>query len=177
MKKLFIVIALIITFFVIYFLQVNIFSVFTIAGIMPNLFVIYVLFISLFANQILGISFGVIAGLILDLLYGRAIGITAIMLCAVGFLGSYFDKNFSKENKLTIILMVIGASILYEFGIHFISSIILNFDPEYLYFTKIVLIETLYNVLLSIIFYPMMSNFGYLIERNFKRKNILTRYF
>ena len=106
MKKFSIFIGLILTFFVIYFLQVNIFNNFTIAGIKPNLFIIYILFIGLFANQILGISFGVVTGLILDLLYGKTIGVTAIMLCAVGYLGSYFDRNFSKENKLTIIFMV-----------------------------------------------------------------------
>ena len=36
MKKISIIIALIITFFIIYFLQVNIFSTFTIAGVKPN---------------------------------------------------------------------------------------------------------------------------------------------
>ena len=101
MKKFTIVISLIIFFFIIYFLQVNIFSSFTIAGISPNLFVIYVLFIGLYANQFWGITLGVIFGLIIDLIFGKTIGITAVMLCVIGFLGSYFDKNFSKENKLT----------------------------------------------------------------------------
>lgn len=177
MKKFSIIIALILVFFIIYFLQVNIFGVFTIAGVKPNLFIIYILFIGLFANQFAGISFGVICGLIIDLLYGKAIGVSAIMLCAIGYLGSYFDKNFSKENKLTIIFMVVGATIIYEFGSYFISSIMLEFEREYLYFLKIVLIETLYNVLLSIILYPLIQNIGYSIDRNFKKNNILTRYF
>ena len=99
MKKFSIITILIIVFFIIYFLQENIFNAFTIAGIKPNLFIIYILFIGLFANQFVGISFGVISGLILDLLYGKTIGVSAIMLCAIAYLGSYFDKNFSKENK------------------------------------------------------------------------------
>ena len=99
------------------------------------------------------------------------------MLCAIGYLGSYFDKNFSKENKLTIIFMVIGATIIFEFGTYFINSIILEFEREYLYFFKIVLIEILYNVLLSIILYPIIQKLGYSIDRNFKKNNILTRYF
>ena len=99
MRKIITVIALMIVFFFIYFLQVNVFGTFTIAGIKPNLFVIYVLFIGLFANQTLGISLGVIFGLIIDFLYGKTIGTSAVMLCVIGYLGSYFDKNFSKENK------------------------------------------------------------------------------
>lgn len=177
MKKFWIVISLILVFFLLYFLQVDIFCSLTIAGIKPNLFVIYILFIGLFANQILGISFGVICGLILDLLYGKTIGVTAVMLCIIGFLGSYFDKNFSKENKLTIIFMVVGATIIFELGSYFMNSIILQFEREYWYFTKIILIEILYNVLLSILFYPFIQKIGYIIDRTFKRNNILTRYF
>ena len=73
MRKVFTVIGLIIVFLLIYFLQVNIFSSFTIAGVKPNLFVIYVLFIGLFANQFVGISLGVVFGIILDLLYGSTL--------------------------------------------------------------------------------------------------------
>ena len=123
MRKSLTVIGLIITFFIIYFLQVNIFSTFTIAGVKPNLFVIYVLFIGLFANQIVGISLGVVFGIILDLLYGKTIGISAVMLCVIGYLGSYFDKNFSKENKLTIILMVAGATAIFELGTYLLNSL------------------------------------------------------
>ena len=177
MRKSAIVVVLIIVFFILFFLQVNLFSSFTIAGISPNLFVIYVLFVALFSNQFLGISLGVVFGLILDFVYGRVIGTTAVMLCIIGYLGSYFDKNFSKENKLTIILMVAGATLIYEFGLYFLNSIILEFDREYFAFLKIVLVETLYNILLSIIVYPIMQKFGYVIDRTFKKNNILTRYF
>lgn len=177
MRKSAIVVVLIIVFFILFFLQVNLFSSFTIAGISPNLFVIYVLFVALFSNQFLGISLGVVFGLILDFVYGRVIGTTAVMLCIIGYLGSYFDKNFSKENKLTIILMVAGSTLIYEFGLYFLNSIILEFDREYFAFLKIVLVETLYNILLSIIVYPIMQKFGYVIDRTFKKNNILTRYF
>jgi len=177
MKKFGIVIGLFITFLIIYFLQVNIFSNLTINGIKPNLFIVYILFIGLFANHFLGISFGIGVGLILDLLYGKTIGVTALMLCVVGFLGSYFDKNFSKENKFTIIFMVLGATIIFELGSYFVSSIILEFEREYWSFFKILIVECIYNVLLTIILYPIIQKVGYMIDRSFKKNNILTRYF
>ena len=177
MRKALTVVGLLIVFVLIYFLQVNIFSSYTIAGIKPNLFVIYVLFIGLFANQVLGISLGVVFGLVLDFLYGKAIGPSAVMFCVIGYLGAYFDKNFSKENKLTIIFIVAGSTFIYELGVYFLNSVILEFDREVLYFIKIILIEVLYNVLLSIILYPLIQKIGYVIDRNFKKNNILTRYF
>lgn len=177
MRKFWIVVGFIIAFFIIYFLQVNIFSNFTINGVTPNLFVIYILFIGLYTNQFLGISFGVIIGLVLDLLYGRTIGVTAFMLCIVGYLGAYFDKNFSKENKFTIIFMILGATFIFELGNYFINSIILEFEREYWQFFKILILECLYNVLLTIILYPIIQKIGYIVDRSFKRSNILTRYF
>ena len=161
----------------IYFLQVNIFSNLTIAGVKPNLFIIYVLFIGLFANSYAGVCFGTIFGLILDLTFRQVIGLSGIMLCIIGFLGAYFDKNFSKENKFTIILMVVGATVLYELGLYFISTIVMDFNAEYGVFFKILALEILYHVLLVIILYPLTQKIGYWIDRNFKKTNILTRYF
>lgn len=177
MKKFGISVLFFITFVIIYLLQANIFPYIKIAGVTPNLFIILILWIGLFANTVQAIAFGIIMGLILDLLYGKVIGITAIMLCIVGYLGAYFDKNFSKESKLKIVLMVIGATIIYEIGYYSLSGLIIGFDFEWLKFMKIVIFEVLYNVLITILLYPIIQNLGYKIDRTFKRNNILTRYF
>lgn len=177
MRKTIITVILFIVFLIIYFLQANIFPNFSIAGITPNLFIIYVLFIGLYANQTLGVIFGIIIGLFLDSVYGQSIGLSAVMLCVVGFLGSYFDKNFSKDNKLTILFMVIGATVIYELGLYSLKSIIHEFNFELWFFVRILLLEILYNSLLSIIFYPIIQKIGYAMDRNFKENNLLTRYF
>ena len=44
-------------------------------------------------------------------------------------------------------------------------------------FLKILFIETIYNVLLIIIVYPLMKATGYEIENEIKGDRILTRYF
>lgn len=60
MKKILTVMLLLITFIIIYFLQINFFSSFTIAGVMPNLFVIFVLFIGLYSGAKYGTAFGIL---------------------------------------------------------------------------------------------------------------------
>lgn len=177
MRKFVTTICLIISYFIIFYLQANIFQSFTIAGVMPNLFVIFILVIGLSSNAAYGISFGVIGGIIIDCVYSKTIGITAVMLCLIGFLGAYFDKNFSKENKITIIIMSALATILYEVGYYFLNTVLIGFDAEIFYFIKILFIEVIYNVLLVIIFYPLIQKTGYGMDRVFKRNNILTRYF
>lgn len=177
MKKLLINILIIITFLIIYLLQANLFSWFKIAGIMPNIFIIFVLFIGLFCSRISGVTYGIIFGLLLDLFVGRKIGISAIMLGAIGLLGGLFDKNFSKESRLTIMIMVVVSTVIYEVGAYAIGQFIYGYDIEILNFIKILLIESIYNVIITIILYPLMKNIGYKIEEEYKGNKILTRYF
>lgn len=177
MKKVIINILLIITFIIIYLLQVNLFSWFKIAGVMPNLFVIYILFIGLFFSQIAGATYGIAFGILLDLFIGKSVGISAIMLGTIGLIGGIFDKNFSKESRLTIMIMVVIATIVYELGAYILGYFMQNLTLDMLSFFKILLIECIYNVIITIIIYPIMQNLGYKIEEEYKGNKILTRYF
>lgn len=177
MKKTVSIILMFVTFLIIYFLQSNFFNWFTIAGIKPNLFIIFTLFISLFAGVKIGTAYGIFFGLFLDIVIGRSLGVSGIMYGIVGLLGGYFDKNFSKDSRITIMLMVIGSTLLYEIGNYIISIMQLSIQIEILSFIKILLIEVIYNVILTIILYSIIQKVGYKIEDIFKGQKILTRYF
>ena len=177
MKKLLIHIILILTAFIIYFLQSNFFNWFTIAGIMPNLFVIFTLFIGLFASKMMGTIYGMVIGLFLDVLFREKIGVSFIALGLVGFLATIFDKNFSKDSRMTIMLMTAGLTIIYEVIVYFANYFILGTNLEIFAFLKILLIEVIFNLLLTIIIYPLLQKFGYYMENEFKGNKILTRYF
>ena len=177
MKKTGIILLLIIVFFLLYFLQANFFTWFTIAGVQPNLFVIYILFIGLFAGKKIGAILGFLLGTYVDLLIGKTIGISGIMLGIIGLLAEYFDKNFSKDSKATILLMVVGSTMLYEIGNYLYGIIQYDITPEIVAFIKILIIEVIFNMFITIILYPLMQKQGYAVEDVFKKKNILTRYF
>ena len=177
MKKVISILIIFCIFLFIYFLQSNFFTWFNLAGIKPNLFVILTLVLGLFAGRKIGISFGIILGLILDLLVGKKIGISGVMLGIVGFIGGYFDKNFSKESRITIILMVVGVTALFEVGSYITNIMLSSGVIEILNFIKVLLIEMFYNVILTIILYPIIQKYGYALENVFKNPQILTRYF
>lgn len=99
------------------------------------------------------------------------------MLGAVGIIGEQFDKNFSKESRITIIAMVIICTIIYETGKYLLGIPIYGYTLEIIGFSKILLIETIYNAILTIILYPLMQTLGYKIEEEYKGSKILTRYF
>ena len=114
MKKTLIIIALCLIFILIYFLQTHFFSWYNIAGIKPNLFIILILFIGLFLGKNYGFVLGVIFGLLLDSFIGKRIGIYAFGLGIVGIIGGILDRSFSKESRITFMMMTILTTFLYE---------------------------------------------------------------
>jgi len=177
MKKFTIIICLILSFFIIYLLQVNFFSWFNLAGVKPNLFVILVLIIGLFSGRGIGTTFGILFGLSLDFFIGKSIGVSALMLGIVGFVGGYLDKSFSKDSRVTMITMIAIATVIYELGINILNHFVNNSEMRVFYIIKTLIIELVFNSILTIIIYPLIIKFGYRIEENFKENKILTRYF
>ena len=177
MKKTLINVFLIIAAIIIYYLQSNFFMWFNIAGVKPNLFVVLALFIGLFANRTMGIAYGVGIGALIDILIGKTIGIYAVSLGIIGFLAAVFDKNFSKDSRMTIIFMVAGSTIIFEIINYLLNYMILGINAEILNFIIILVIEVIYNIILTIILYSLIQKFGYYIENEYKGNKILTRYF
>ena len=108
----------------------------------------------------------------IDLTYADVVGITPAMLCLVGFVATWFDSLWSKDERISIIIMVILSTFIFEFGSYFIKSLILDFEIEVKIFFRILLCEEIYNTLLTIIFFGMIKKLGYMMERKLKRSNM-----
>ena len=177
MKKALSILCLILTFFIIYFLQANFFTWFNIATIMPNVYVILVLFIGLFVKRKIGLACGIGFGLYLDIVLGKTIGTSALALGIVGLLGEILSKNFSKDSRFIVCLMVIGTTAVYEIIVYLLTMLRTEGTVEILAFLKILLIEMLFNGLITIIIYTLIKKAGYYLENLYDDKFILTRYF
>ena len=74
-------------------------------------------------------------------------------------------------------LMTIGATLICEIVSYLVQIIIFKLSINLPVFIKIILIETLYNAIITIIIYPLMEKVGDTLEKVFKGKNILTKYY
>ena len=164
MKKIIIYIGMFIAFIFIYILQSNLFTWFNIAGVQPNLFVILILFCGLFTGKISGLICGVISGIFLDLFIQTSVIIEPIMLGTLGYASGILAKNFSKENRFNIMVMVALTTLCYEIGVYTLKIIINSVSIEILPAIKIICIEVIYNVIITIIIYPIFQFFGRKIE-------------
>ena len=176
MKKVISIISIILVFFIIYFLQLNFFSWFNISGIKPNVFIILILFIGLFMNKNIACIAGFIMGIYLELLTSKQIGISAVVYAGIGYICGYLDKSFSKESKITIIGIVAGSTVVYELLNYIYGSISNNVALELFGFFKILVVEVLFNILITIILYPLIKSAGNVVERIFKTQKITTGY-
>ncbi len=177
MKKTVITILMIGIFLIIYLLQANLFSWFNLAGVKPNLFVIFILMIGLFSGERRGLTYGIIFGVLLDLFIGKNVGISGIMFGVIGFLGGVLDKNFSKDSRFTLIIMIILSTCLFEIGSAVFHHFVNSANIPIFYFIRVLLVENIYNMIITIILYPLITKIGYKLEKNYKENKILTRYF
>ena len=176
MKKILIIIGVFISFILIYFLQINFFNWYNIAGIQPNLFIVLALFIGLYIGKNYGLVIGMILGLLLDLFMSKIIGTNFLIMGLSGLLGGIYNKNFSKERLITLMLMVAGTTILCETVVYMIQIIFLKVEVSILQYIYIVFIEAIYNVILIIILNPLIQKIGNSIEENFKKETTFSKY-
>lgn len=173
MKKTSDIFFIILIFFIIYFLQSNFFTWFNISEVMPNLFVILIMLIGLFMKKKAGLIFGIIFGLLIDLFVGTRIGINAISLAIVGIVAERLDKNFSKDNRITIMFLTSTLTLLAESIVYVLQILFCNINMQILEFTKVIVIEIFYNAILISLIYPGFLLFGSKLEEDFTEKSFL----
>ena len=177
MKKFKSFLIVLLLFLIIYFLQFNFFTWFNIRGIMPNLFVVFTLFVGIFIGQRIGIAVGLFVGIVIDVIIGKQVGFTGIALGIVGYVGELLDKNFDKNNLLTLLAMVAIVTFGYELVNMFYIIVRNGLNFNIFIFLIMIIVEVLFNVLLVMIFYPLIKKIGHYFEEVFKVKRVLTRYY
>ena len=174
MQKFKSILIIILMFFLVYFLQINFFSWFNIGGVMPNLFITLALFVGLFIGKKIGIVYGLCIGIILDALLGKVIGLNAILLGIVGYIGEVYDRNFSKNKKISVILLNVFCTVLYDVILYCFYIIKFKINVEVWLFIEKLVVENIYNILILIIFFKPISKLGQYLEKNFKDRLFLT---
>ena len=74
-------------------------------------------------------------------------------------------------------LMVALSTAGYELFTYLYRSAVLSANVEMGIFIKKLIVEIIFNTLITIIIYPLMQRLGYKVEDVFKKEQILTRYF
>ncbi|MDI9476794.1 MAG: rod shape-determining protein MreD [Natronincolaceae bacterium] len=150
-----IIIGLIILFNLI--LQSTLFQWVEIYGVVPNTSLILVMSFAIYSGRNRGAVIGFLMGILQDIIFGRTIGLNALVFMVIGYLIGLMDQKISKDNLLIPFVLTMLATVFYE-TINLLLLFLLGCRIELLNIIKKMLItEVIYNSFVSLVIYYYIS--------------------
>ena len=149
-----------------FLLQSTVFPFFTIASVVPNLLLILTVSFGFMQGRTEGLFVGFFCGLLIDLFYGNLFGFYALVYMYIGFLNGFLCKIYYDEDIKVPMLLVALSDIVYNiviYGLQFLLRGRLDF-PFYL--KNIMLPETIYTVVITILFYRIFYSINHSLVKN-----------
>lgn len=145
--------------------QINFINIFTFFGISANLGIIIIVGIGLLSGKIPGALTGATYGILTDILFGKSIGVYFLVYTLLGFASGEMSRGFSKDNKLSMVYMVAIFTVITELVSNLLFIILYGYDLEIIAIIKIIIKETLYNMLLAKLLFKPLTGLGEIINK------------
>lgn len=162
---------MIISFIIIFnlILQSTIFQWLKIYGALPNTALILVVSFSIHIGKNKGAFIGFCIGILQDIIFGRTIGLNALIFMIIGYIIGSMDQKVFKENLLIPFILTIVSTIFYE-AVNLLVIFLLGYRIELVNIIKKMLVAgVFYNGLLSLFIY-------YYVSKLFKTSLMKRRY-
>lgn len=148
-------------------LESTILSMIRIRGISPNFNIMIIVSFALLRGSKEGSIIGFFAGFIMDIFFGTSRGYLAIIGALIGYFCGKFNKDFYRENLVLPFVLTMISTIIYGFVQSF--PFLLRGKINYFYFIRNIIVpETIYTVVLSIVIYQLIYIINEKIEKNEK---------
>ncbi|AOT72753.1 rod shape-determining protein MreD [Geosporobacter ferrireducens] len=142
-----------------FLLQSTLLQHFRVFGILPNTALILVVHFSILWGKNRGALIGFFAGLLQDIFLGNVFGVNALIYMLLGYNIGMLEKAIFKDNPLTPVLFTVLSTAIYHlflFSLMYIYQIRTDFLPL---LRNVILIEAVYNGLLSPFIYKRLYEF------------------
>jgi len=167
MKRFIVTVFLLITFFV---LQGTVFQALSFAGTTPNLLIILTVSVALMRGEKQGLIVGFFCGLLVDIFTGSSIGLYALIYMYLGYANGGFSKIFFPEDIKLPIIMIIVSDIFYGLLVYILLFLLRGRTDMSYYFVHIIVPESIYTIVVTLILYPLILWLNKLLERDEMRK-------
>ncbi|HZJ76667.1 MAG TPA: rod shape-determining protein MreD [Oscillospiraceae bacterium] len=140
-----------------FILQSTLFQWIKIYGVVPNTSLILVISFAIYSGKNEGAVIGFFIGILQDIIFGRTIGLSALILMIVGYLVGLMDQKIFKDSLFIPFILTALTTVFYEMT-NFLLIFLLGHKIELLNIIKKMLItEVIYNSVVSIIVYYYIS--------------------
>lgn len=138
-------------------LQSTIFPYFEILGKVPNTGLIIVVIIALARGRYYGGLFGMLIGLLQDILFSSTIGVNSLIYFFAGYLIGYVEDTFARDSVINIIIFTALATIYYNI-FYSLHMYFLNKPVTFIFAVESVFsFEVVYNCIVAIILYKLFQ--------------------
>jgi len=145
--------------------QINFLNSIPLAGVNANFGIVLVAGLGLICGKFVGGLTGGVYGLLLDIALGRSVGIYLGLYALVGILSGFLNKGFSKGNKVSMIMIVSIATGVFETILYLLNIILNRYSLNFGVLLNVLVLESAYNILLTIIFFNAITFLGDILNR------------
>lgn len=157
-------ILLTITILICFVLQCTVFRSLAFGGIIPNLMIILTSSFGFMRGEREGLIIGFVCGLLCDILHGDILGFYALVLMYIGFINGKFCRLFYPEDIKLPICLIVVSDLTYGIICYSLQFFLRGkFDFPY-YFTKVILPEAVYTIIVTIFIYPVVLKMNSWLE-------------
>jgi len=150
-----------------YLLQTTLYRFVSLANIMPNILLILIVSVAYMRGRMTGLTIGLFAGLLVDLLYSSyVVGIRALLFMLVGYVIGYTHKYYSDDDYTLPIIIIAISDLFYNFFYYVIEYLLRGRMNFFFYLRRIVFPEIIYTVAVSILLYKLL----HIINNHMDRK-------
>lgn len=139
-----------------FILQCTLFKRLSFGGISPNLLLITTTSLGFMRGEKQGLLAGFVSGLFADIFFGDVIGLYAMLYMYIGYLNGKFSRIFYPEDIKLPLALITLSDLSYGMVCYIVLFLLrgrLNFPY---FFFHIILPETVYTIVMSIILYPIL---------------------
>ncbi|MBO5451333.1 MAG: rod shape-determining protein MreD [Lachnospiraceae bacterium] len=135
-------------------------------NIVPNLLLITVSSFGFIKGKKAGVLTGFFAGLLVDIFFSAILGFHALLYMYIGYFNGFFKRLFYKDELKLQILLVGCSDFVYGFVYYLLTFLLRGRFHFTYYLLNIIIPETVYTILLTIVFFLTRTLFVKLFVSN-----------
>lgn len=165
MKKVLVVVITFIIICVSIWFQMEFLNSIPLSGTIANFGIVLISGLGLISGKFVGGIIGAGYGILIDIAFGNGLGINTALYASCGIISGMLNNSFSKGNKISMVMLVLICTALFE-TIAYLLNVILNGFELYLsvLIMKLIL-ESSYNMLLTILFFNPIAFWGDILNK------------
>ena len=151
-------------------LQCSVFGSLAFAGIIPNLMIILTSSFGFMRGEEEGLVIGFFSGLLTDVFFGSFLGFYALVLMYIGYLNGKFSRTFYPEDIKLPLALIVVSDLSYGMLCYVLTFMLRGRLQFTYYFTRIILPESLYTIVVTLFLYPLILKVNEKLESREKRR-------